>query len=174
MSDSTGNLESRIPSVLYQAFKKLVSVAFNTLNIILGGNLPPFGCACVVVEKNQQYLVIDHAHGKYAFPGGFMRWSEKPTEAAKRECKEETGLDLQIVGVIGYRMFASHRFDRMSTLTIIYDGKVDEGPLRPSNEGTPYWVHEDELREKLDPLYRDILDDYFRYRTEHSQSKVIS
>jgi ADP-ribose pyrophosphatase YjhB (NUDIX family) len=127
-----------------------------------------------VIEENEQYLVIAHSNGKCAFPGGFMRWHEEPAEAVKRECKEETGLELHIVDVIGYHAIVSHRFDRMSTLVILYQGKVVEGPLRPSREGQPYWVHERELREKLDPIYVDILDDYLRFRTQHSPPNVSS
>jgi len=152
--------------VLYQLLKQAVGVFFNILNLLMARNLPPLGCACVVVEEKHRYLVIEQAHGTYTFPGGFMRWHEHPTQTAKREGKEETGLDLRIGNMIGYQAISSNRIDRMSTLSIIFQAQVVGGTLRSSIEGRPDWLHENEVRHKLLPFYQSIFDDYQRYRTQ--------
>jgi len=156
--------------VFYRTLKKMVGIFFHTLNLLMGGNLPPLGSVCLVVEEDQRYLVVERDTSEYVFPGGFMRWQEQPTETARRECKEETGLDFQPGNLIGYQASTS---ERINTLTVIFAGQVSGGPLRPSMEGKPAWLHEDKLREKLGSTYVEIFDEYLRYRaTLPTQSQM--
>ncbi len=83
--------------MLYQAFKIFVVICFNLLNMLLGGNLPPFVCVCMIVEEEQRFLVIEQLDGKVSFPAGFVRWKESPEQAAIREGEEETGLQLRLL-----------------------------------------------------------------------------
>ena len=68
--------------MLYDLLKKCVSIVFNIVNLLLGGKLPPFGSAGVIVENEGRYLVVTLPHGKIVFPGGFMTWQEHPRQAA--------------------------------------------------------------------------------------------
>lgn len=43
------------------------------------------------------------AKGVYTFPGGRVEFGESLTEALTREIREETGLEIEIVGLVGYR-----------------------------------------------------------------------
>lgn len=43
------------------------------------------------------------AKGVYTFPGGRVEFGESLTEALIREIREETGLAIEIVGLVGYR-----------------------------------------------------------------------
>jgi ADP-ribose pyrophosphatase YjhB (NUDIX family) len=159
-------MDGTLPVIFYEALKKCVSVFFNVLNLLLAGNLPPFGSAGVVVEKEGRFLVVQQLKGDYAFPGGFMRWHEHPAQTVRRECKEETGLDIRVGNVIGYYSTTSHRIDRMSTLNIMFAGEVIGGQLHESIEGRPCWLREEELCGKLTTLHKTVLADYRRFRLQ--------
>ena len=158
--------------MFYSVLKTLVGIFFNILNVLLAGNLPPFGSVCVIVEEQGRYLFIEKAKGKFVLPSGFMRWREHPIQTAQREGKEETGLDLRIGDVVGYYTNISPRFDLMSTLTIAFAAEVAGGELRKSIEGQPVWLTEAELNVKLRPHYRKVIEDYIHHRQHRSQMKI--
>lgn len=153
--------------MLYELFKMFVSMCFNLLNKLLGGGLPPFATAAVIVEENDRYLVIERPSKRLAFPGGFLKWHEKPVQTAKREGKEETGLDLHIEHLINIYLYTSTGPFEMSTFCFVYRAEVRSGKLRKSIEGVPRWVTEDELRTRGNAIVRGILEDYLRFRQVH-------
>ncbi len=44
---------------------------------------------------------INPAHGKWTFPGGYVDWGEPVEAAAVRETYEETGLTVDLGGLVG-------------------------------------------------------------------------
>ncbi len=61
--------------------------------------------ASVVVEHEGKILLVKRGilpfKGKWCLPGGFVEFDEGPEEAAIRECKEETNLEVQIEKLLG-------------------------------------------------------------------------
>lgn len=59
------------------------------------------GC---VVEKDNKILMVqeglDFCYGQWNFPAGHVNEFENVTDAAVREVKEETGLDVKLKGVL--------------------------------------------------------------------------
>jgi ADP-ribose pyrophosphatase YjhB (NUDIX family) len=160
--------------MLYDLLKRGVSVFFNTLNMLLGGNLPPLGSAAVIVEEHDHYLVVELPRRRVVFPGGFMTWREHPTQTAQREAQEETGLLVRVGELIGTYSSISDCFTSMSTMSSVYAAEVLGGVLRPSSEGRPCWLAEEELRRRLTDHSRGILDDYLRYSAEQRGKHVAS
>lgn len=159
--------------MMYDLFKNGTSVFFHLLNKLLGGRLPPFGCACVVVEKDGKFLAIELPHERTTFSGGFMSWSEKPRQSAEREGYEETGFALRATELIGVYSHASANMTQMSNVCFASMAEIVEGELQQNVEGTPCWLSEAELRTRLAPITITILDDYLCL-CSHNQSTVSS
>ncbi|MDQ2716577.1 MAG: NUDIX hydrolase [Chloroflexota bacterium] len=158
-------LSEKILYVLYELLKTLVCIFFNTLNILLAGNMPPLGTVCAIVEDEGRFLIVENSRGGWSFPGGFMRWRETPAATAVRECEEETGLRLQVRGVVGFHVESSAGFTSLSTLTHVYYGEVVGGKLRGSIEGRPRWLDEAELRARLSGQSAAMFAEYERCQT---------
>jgi 8-oxo-dGTP diphosphatase len=66
---------------------------------------PKVGSA-VLVERKGKYLLGKRAkksaHGKWILPGGGVHWGETIQDAAVREIKEETNLNIELVKLIGF------------------------------------------------------------------------
>jgi ADP-ribose pyrophosphatase YjhB (NUDIX family) len=156
--------------MLYGLLKIVVSICFNLLNKLLAGGLPPFGSVAVIVEQDNRYLVVELPGGYLTFPGGFMKWREKPEQTAKREGKEETGLDLHVGHLINIYPRTSTSLFKMSTICLVFRAEILGGKLRKSIEGVPKWLTEDELRARFDTHKLGILEDYLRFRQGHHNS----
>ena len=65
------------------------------------------GAAGLVVNSSGQWLVVKKRygglHGKWSLPAGFVQGNETIDQAALREVKEETGIDCELIGMIGFR-----------------------------------------------------------------------
>lgn len=149
--------------MFYLALKRFVGIFFNMLNVGLGGNLPPFACVCVIVEEDGKFLVVERPEGETAFPGGFMRWREQPEQTARRECLEETGLEVEVHEIVSYATISSPAFNRLSTVNLIFRGSRVGGELRASIEGQPAWLTVEELEPRLEGFYLHIYQDYERH-----------
>jgi ADP-ribose pyrophosphatase YjhB (NUDIX family) len=163
----------RVKRLLYRGLVAAVAVFFNTLNVIMGGNLPPFGCVCVITQDEEQdkYLVLERPEGGYVFPGGYMRWRENPIQTVQREGKEETGLKLEIVGLIGCSSTASDLVRQMSTVAIVYEARAVGGELKNSIEGQACWHNEAELMENLQQQQKNMFVHFLEYRSERRKLK---
>jgi 8-oxo-dGTP diphosphatase len=67
----------------------------------------PASAAAVVVAHGRDILLVQRAidpyRGEWGFPAGFQEYWEGPEEAAVREAREETGLDVRIVRLLDLR-----------------------------------------------------------------------
>jgi 8-oxo-dGTP diphosphatase len=155
----------------YRLLKNVAAICFNLLNILLRGNLPPLACVCVIIKDDGHYLVIEQPGGQYAFPGGFMLWHEQPIQTARRETREETGLELDIDSFAGYQSYNSRSLCKISTITLIYSARISGGKMRASSEGQPRWLSEDDIPARLAPVAREIFDAYLAHQTRLSPPK---
>ena len=62
---------------------------------------PNVSCRTILVNDKGQILMVKEAvDGGYSFPGGWCDLYDSPKDAAKRECYEEAGADVEIDDVI--------------------------------------------------------------------------
>jgi mutator protein MutT len=76
---------------------------------------------------------------KWGFPGGAIELGETPEEAAIRELKEETGLDVTIDSLIGIYTDSDMKYpngDNAQSIAIVYKLKALSGELICDNKET--------------------------------------
>lgn len=87
-------------------------------------------------EDARVLLVRDAGHGQWALLGGGVDPGESPREAAMRESREEIGVEVElgdIVCALGGREYEVEyeNGDRTAYVTVVYEGRVAAGELRP-------------------------------------------
>ena len=111
------------------------------------------GAVVLIKRKNPPY--------GWAIPGGFVDYGESLEEAAVREAKEETNLDVKLISQF-HTYSAPDRDPRHHTITTVYTAKatgipqalddaLEIGVFGPSN-----------LPEEIAFDHRQILEEYFR------------
>ncbi|GIW07365.1 MAG: hypothetical protein KatS3mg060_2170 [Dehalococcoidia bacterium] len=65
--------------------------------------------AVCIVEYAGGIVLVKRANepglGRWALPGGYVDWEEDVEEAARREVREETGLEIELRGVVDAQSF---------------------------------------------------------------------
>jgi len=117
-----------------------------------------------LIESDGRLLMLrrsaskDHAPGEWEPGSGRVESGETPVEAVHREAREETGLDVEILGVVDtfhyYRGAA-----REEAIGIAFHCRAIGGDLRLSAEhAAAEWVPSDRIAERAvsDPLRRSL------------------
>ena len=107
---------------------------------------------------------IDPGRGLWCLPGGFVNHDEDPLEAARRECREETGAEVDITRLLGVYHIAKRSASSM--IGIAYEARLANGArYEPGSEMSELEVFAaDQLPELAFPSHRAILDEYFSGR----------
>jgi ADP-ribose pyrophosphatase YjhB (NUDIX family)/GNAT superfamily N-acetyltransferase len=92
----------------------------------------------ILVETDGGVILIRRGHpphqGRWALPSGFIEADESIEDAAVRECKEETGLDVELVEIFGVDSFPEGPVQ--SGIIIFYRARPVGGDLRPGDDAT--------------------------------------
>lgn len=67
-----------------------------------------FTATAFVIQDGRALLMWHERMQRWMPPGGHVDENELPEETARRECKEETGLDVEIVGDVQPDLFAGY------------------------------------------------------------------
>lgn len=109
----------------------------------------------VLIIKDDNVLLVrhrksaEHLNGKYGLPAGRIILGESEKETAKRELKEETGLDVNLDDLILLPKEWTAKIERKDgikefSLKVFYADKFS-GSLINSDETFPEWIVIDDL-----------------------------
>ena len=85
--------------------------------------------AGVLVEREGKVLLVRRRmrprQGTWTFPAGFVEFDEDPADAAVRECREETGLEVEISGLLD--IIAGQEHAHGADIVIVYRARLVGG-----------------------------------------------
>lgn len=92
--------------------------------------------AGVLVEREDQVLLVRRRlsprRGMWSIPAGFVDFDEDPSGAAIRECQEETGLDVEITGLLD--VIAGREHEGGADIVIVYRAREIGGQPRAADD----------------------------------------
>jgi 8-oxo-dGTP pyrophosphatase MutT (NUDIX family) len=111
--------------------------------------------ATVFVQDNQGCVLLIQRtdNGLWAIPGGGQEVGEFIAETAVREVREETGIDVEVTGIVGVYSDPRHVAEYTNgevrqQFSICFRARYQAGRPTPSDESTAVrWVRRDELDE---------------------------
>ena len=117
----------------------------------------------MIEDENGKILVDDKVDPNWkgiSFPGGHLLSNESIVHSAIREVKEETGLDIKDLKLVGVNNNVSPNFNRY--LVFLFKTKTFSGELKSSEEGKVFWVEKKNLKYyKLTPEFSDLIEIFY-------------
>ncbi|TWT24403.1 NUDIX domain-containing protein [Planomicrobium sp. CPCC 101110] len=134
------------------------------------------GAAGLVVNSRKEWLVVKKKYGglkgKWSLPAGFVDASETIDQAAVREVKEETGVDCEVLGMIGFRSGVIHRkiSDNMAIFLLKAHDEQQKLLVQESELYEAAWKSPEELAE--DEGVSVMLHEMASYVTEEGMQPI--
>ncbi len=117
------------------------------LSAELGHITPKLGAAAAVFDAEGRVLLMERSDGSgWCLPCGWVEPNERPADAAVREVKEETGLDVRVQRLVGVFTRTSGQFTGLHAMAaVVHLCEVVGGELTLSVEGLSlrYWPLQD-------------------------------
>jgi len=130
-------------------------------------NYPEAIVGVLIFNKEGKFLLMlsPKWRNKYGLPGGHIEYGEKTEETAKREIKEETGLDIFDVEFLMVQecIFSREFYKKKHFIFLDYIAKTEGGDIiLDEREGTAYvWASVNEaLKLPLNPYTKNTILEY--------------
>lgn len=126
----------------------------------------PYSAVDLIIELENDRIVLikrkNLPHG-YALPGGFVEWGESLEQAAVREAKEETGLDIVLVRQL-HAYSDPSRDPRFHTISVVFVATAAGEPVGGDDAAEAFAVSRKELPKGLCFDHDRVLNDYLEGR----------
>ncbi len=126
----------------------------------------------IVVNDEGKVLIakrgVEPFKGLWGIPGGKVDYDETVEQALVREVKEETGLEVQVIGHLGvYSGPDRYEYGNTTqTVSNVYVTRVTGGDLQTCVESTAFqWIAQDEIPEQMCFDHKTMVQDYFSQTT---------
>jgi len=135
----------------------------------------PVPAVGLYVVKDGKVLLVRRGNepgkGKWSLPGGRIRFGERSEEAALREMREETGLEVRLRRVVDVVdvFWRSERGELLEHFVIVdFEAEVIGGELRPADDALDArWFSPEELKGlEMTESTRRFLEEHFLGRAE--------
>jgi len=134
----------------------------------------PAASAVVTDERGAILLQLRADNGLWALPGGTMQLGESIATTAVRETKEETGLDIEITGLVGLYTDPRHIIayadgEVRQQFNVCFSARVLGGTLTCSAESKAVeFIEPDRLHTiEMHPTIRMRIEDHLRHQVPH-------
>ena len=124
----------------------------------------PYPTVDIIIKINEGILLIKRKNPPFgwALPGGFVDYGESLEDAAIREAKEETGLNVELLSQF-HTYSDPNRDQRMHTISTVFIAKA-EGEPKPADDAKDLAIFQkDSLPKEMAFDHRKILEDYLDY-----------
>ncbi len=117
----------------------------------------------IIIKCGEGIILIERKNPPYgwAIPGGFVDYGETVEQAALRESREETSLEVKNLKQF-YVYSDPSRDSRGHTISVVFTGETDGTPKAASDAKNIGIFTETTLPENIAFDHRLILQDYFR------------
>jgi len=126
----------------------------------------PLPTVDIIIELEGKGIVLiqraKEPHG-WAIPGGFVDYGESLEDAARREAREETSLDVELLGQLG-AYSAPDRDPRHHTITVVFLARAGGEPKARDDAREVGVFTEKDLPSPLAFDHDQILTDYFVHK----------
>lgn len=126
-----------------------------------------FTASVYIVHEGKILLHLHKKLNKWLQPGGHVELDEDPNQAAIREAKEETGLDVELIGnprlpelkdeptdIVPPKFLNRHRFnDVHEHIDLSYFARVVGGTLTPEEGVDMRWFSRDDIEGEMIELH---------------------
>jgi ADP-ribose pyrophosphatase YjhB (NUDIX family) len=130
----------------------------------------PFPTVDIIIELDNRGIILiarkNYPFG-WALPGGFVDYGESLEDAAIREAKEETGLDIKLIGQF-HTYSRPDRDPRHHSISTVYIAKASGTPRAADDAKEVGIFTKGALPAPIAFDHKEILDDYFSFRDDDS------
>ena len=121
-------------------------------------------------------LPTDPNRNVWVAPGGMIEIDETPAQAARREMQEETGCEVELLGILGVYGGPAFRVqyqngDEVAYVMTVYEARITAGELEPDGQETleiGFFSHAETHRLPTGAWLPEVLQDVFASRATRS------
>ena len=138
----------------------------------LGTDCIGVGCGALIINDKNETLLLKRTSktrneaGFWSKPGGGVELWEKVEDAAKREMKEELGVEVELTKFLGFTE-SFMKSENQHWISFNYLAKIIKGEvknLEPDKHEEVKWFSFEKLPEKINKYTKEAIDEYLKIK----------